>query len=174
MTAAGTFSSASGRQGLIRCGCFAMSACGESGRPFTLQSASHSCVNGRPVVTAARYRSSSPRVMISKRLLRLSSIYRASFLRSTVLASAQIIIMTSQDRAASSAPRRPLVPRKFPSSGFEIVDVSVKIEEETLPFYNPRLFYPVRIGEVFDNRYQVVAKLGYGTTSTTWLCHDLL
>ncbi|KAH9215961.1 kinase-like protein [Leptodontidium sp. 2 PMI_412] len=82
--------------------------------------------------------------------------------------------MTSQDRAASSAPRRPLVPRKFPSSGFEIIDVSVKIEEEMLPFYNPRLFYPVRIGEVFGNRYQVVAKLGYGTTSTTWLCHDLL
>jgi hypothetical protein len=52
--------------------------------------------------------------------------------------------------------------------------MSVKIEEETLPFYDPRLFYPVRIGEVFGNRYQVVAKLGYGTTSTTWLCHDLL
>ncbi|KAL5315917.1 hypothetical protein ACEPPN_016791 [Leptodophora sp. 'Broadleaf-Isolate-01'] len=83
-------------------------------------------------------------------------------------------MMTSQDRAASSAPRRPLVPRKFPSSRFEIIDVSVKIEEETLPFYNPMLFYPVRIGEVFGNRYQVVAKLGYGTTSTTWLCHDLL
>lgn len=79
--------------------------------------------------------------------------------------------MTSQDRAASSAPSRP---RKFPSSGFEVIDGSVKVEEETLPFYNPRLFYPVRIGEVFANRYQVVAKLGYGTTSTTWLCHDLL
>ena len=82
--------------------------------------------------------------------------------------------MTSQDRAAFSAPRRPMVPRKFPSSGFEIIDVSVKVEEETLPFYNPSLFYPVRIGEVFGNRYQVVAKLGYGTTSTTWLSHDLL
>lgn len=82
--------------------------------------------------------------------------------------------MTPQNRAASSAARRPLVPRKFPSSGFEVIDVSVKVEEETLPLYNPRLFYPVRIGEVFDNRYQVVAKLGYGTTSTTWLCHDLL
>ncbi|KAK0117741.1 hypothetical protein ONS95_012067 [Cadophora gregata] len=112
--------------------------------------------------------------MISKRLLRLSSIYRASFLRSTAPASVQINKMATQDRAASSAPRRPLEPRKFLSSGFEIIDVSVKIEEETLPFYNPRLFYPVRIGEVFGNRYQVVAKLGYGTTSTTWLCHDLL
>jgi len=120
-----------------------------------------------------RYRSSSPRVMLSKRLFRLSPIYRASFHRSTTPTSAQIT-MTSQDRAVSSAPRRPLVPRKYPSSGFEMIDMSVKIEEETLPFYNPRLFYPVRIGEVFSDRYQVVAKLGYGTTSTTWLCHDLL
>lgn len=82
--------------------------------------------------------------------------------------------MTSSDRAASSSSRQPLMPRKFPSSGFETIEASVKIEEETLPFYNPRLFYPVRIGEVLGNRYQVVAKLGYGTTSTTWLCHDLL
>ncbi|KAI5863435.1 kinase-like protein [Durotheca rogersii] len=112
--------------------------------------------------------------MFSKRLLRLPSIYRASFLRATTPASAQVITMTSQDRAASSAPRTPLVPREFPSSGFEIIGASVKVEEETLPFYNPRLFYPVRIGEAFGDRYQVVAKLGYGTTSTTWLCHDLV
>ncbi|XXH04300.1 hypothetical protein Hte_010714 [Hypoxylon texense] len=82
--------------------------------------------------------------------------------------------MTSQDRAASSAPRRPMTHHKFPSSGFEIIDLSVKVEEEALPLYNSRLFYPVRIGEVLGNRYQVVAKLGYGTTSTMWLCHDLL
>ncbi|KAJ8128705.1 hypothetical protein O1611_g4929 [Lasiodiplodia mahajangana] len=118
------------------------------------------------------YRCTLTRIMVSKRLLQLSSISRASFIRSTTPALAQIM-MNFQNRAASSAPRQPLMPRKFPSSGFEILDVSVKIEEETLPFYNPRLFYPVRIGEVFNNRYQVVAKLGYGTTSTTWLCHDL-
>jgi len=44
-----------------------------------------------------------------------------------------------------------------------MIDVSVKIEEETLPFYDPRLFYPVRIGEVLGKRYQVISKLGYGT-----------
>lgn len=35
------------------------------------------------------------------------------------------------------------------------------------------MFYPVRIGEVFRERYQVVAKLGWGAHSTIWLCHDL-
>lgn len=83
-------------------------------------------------------------------------------------------MMCSQARAASSTSRRPLLPRNFPSNGFETIDASVKLEEESLPFYDPKLFYPVRIGEVFGNRYQVVAKLGYGTTSTTWLSHDLL
>lgn len=31
----------------------------------------------------------------------------------------------------------------------------------------------MRIGEVIKDRYQVVAKLGYGTSSTVWLCRDL-
>jgi serine/threonine-protein kinase SRPK3 len=113
--------------------------------------------------------------MFPKRILRLPSILSSIFSSLDYYTSiGQIIMMTSQNRASSSVPRRPLVPRRFPSSGFETIDVSIKVEEETLPFYDPKMFYPVRIGEVFRKRYQVVAKLGYGTTSTTWLCHDLL
>lgn len=48
-----------------------------------------------------------------------------------------------------------------------------KIEEEKVPNYKPERFYPVRLGEVFDSRYQVVAKLGFGTASTVWFCRDL-
>ncbi|KAI8948130.1 kinase-like domain-containing protein [Xylaria longipes] len=47
------------------------------------------------------------------------------------------------------------------------------IQEETLPAYKAERFYPVRLGEVFKSRYQIVAKLGYGTASTIWLCRDL-
>ncbi|KAK3375702.1 kinase-like protein [Lasiosphaeria ovina] len=43
-----------------------------------------------------------------------------------------------------------------------------------MPFYDPATFYPAGIGQVIHDRYQVVAKLGYGTTATTWLCHDLV
>ncbi|KAI1338589.1 kinase-like protein [Xylariaceae sp. FL0016] len=107
--------------------------------------------------------------MFSKRLIRLSPIHRAS-----LPSSARIITLTSQNRANSTTPKRPLVPRKFPTSGFEVIDEQIKVEEETLPFYNPNLFCPVTIGQIFAKRYQVVAKLGFGTTSTTWLCHDLL
>ena len=65
-------------------------------------------------------------------------------------------------------------PRTFPTSGFDVVDASEEVEEETLPGYCPKKYYPVRLGEIFEQRYQVVGKLGYGTTSTVWLAHDLL
>ncbi|GJD01162.1 protein kinase [Colletotrichum higginsianum] len=67
-----------------------------------------------------------------------------------------------------------LPPRAFPSSGFKLIDPSERVEEERLPFYNPKDYYPMPIGMVLEDRYQVVAKLGYGTTSTVWLCHDLM
>ncbi|KXX80341.1 Serine/threonine-protein kinase SRPK [Madurella mycetomatis] len=63
--------------------------------------------------------------------------------------------------------------RVFPSSGFDVLESSLKLEEETYPWYSVKDFYPAAIGEVFQNTYQVVAKLGYGTASTTWLCRDL-
>ncbi|EEH03132.1 protein kinase [Histoplasma capsulatum G186AR] len=56
-------------------------------------------------------------------------------------------------------------PRRFPSSGFVVLDPKLKVEEEELPSYVPGDFYPVTIGEVFVERYQVVAKLGFVCTS---------
>ncbi|KAJ6102984.1 hypothetical protein N7486_005411 [Penicillium sp. IBT 16267x] len=47
------------------------------------------------------------------------------------------------------------------------------IDEETLPHYDPEQFYPVHIGDVFDGRYRVTGKLGFGAYSTSWLCRDL-
>ncbi|CCF33703.1 protein kinase [Colletotrichum higginsianum] len=75
---------------------------------------------------------------------------------------------------SSSTATMALPPRAFPSSGFKLIDPSERVEEERLPFYNPKDYYPMRIGMVLEDRYQVVAKLGYGTTSTVWLCHDLI
>lgn len=66
------------------------------------------------------------------------------------------------------------VPRRnFPSSGFVTLPATEKLEEETMPSYKPEDYYPVDIGEVFDSRYQVVTKLGFGVNSTVWLCRDL-
>jgi hypothetical protein len=116
--------------------------------------------------------------MFPKKVPRLASILPVSSMRRVFVAYSSApmsvpTLMASQSRACS-AQRTALSPRSFPSTGFETIDASLKVEEETLPFYDPKIFYPVRIGEVFRNRYQAVAKLGYGTSSTTWLCHDLV
>ena len=46
------------------------------------------------------------------------------------------------------------------------------VEEEILPHYSPQNYCPVTIGQVFDKRYKVLAKLGFGSESTTWLAQD--
>jgi len=46
------------------------------------------------------------------------------------------------------------------------------IEEETVRGYKAEHYYPVQIGHVFQDRYRVVGKLGYGSASTVWLCRD--
>ncbi|KAG6204629.1 hypothetical protein E4U50_005112 [Claviceps purpurea] len=57
-------------------------------------------------------------------------------------------------------------PLAFPSEGFAVIPADERIEEETLPNYATSQYYPVAIGEIFRARYQVVGKLGFGTTST--------
>ncbi len=46
------------------------------------------------------------------------------------------------------------------------------IDEEENPGYNPRQFYPVKLGDVFNHRYKVVSKIGWGCSSTVWLTQD--
>jgi len=66
-----------------------------------------------------------------------------------------------------------VVPRAFPTTGFTIIPTSETVEEENWPWYTPQSFYPVSIGDVLRSKYQVLYKLGYGTTSTIWMCRDL-
>jgi serine/threonine-protein kinase SRPK3 len=54
-----------------------------------------------------------------------------------------------------------------------VIDPSRMIEEETVSGYKAEHYYPVRIGEVFQDRYRVICKTGYGSASTVWLCRDL-
>ena len=55
----------------------------------------------------------------------------------------------------------------------EVVSSAKPIEEETQPRYKPDAFYPAKLGEMLNDRYKMVAKLGYGMTATVWLCKDL-
>ncbi|KAJ5362341.1 hypothetical protein N7541_003185 [Penicillium brevicompactum] len=70
-------------------------------------------------------------------------------------------------RAATRA-RSSLCLRSFARSSRER-----PIDEETMPHYHPDHFYPVHIGDVFNDKYRVMGKLGFGASSTSWLCQDL-
>lgn len=69
--------------------------------------------------------------------------------------------------------RAPSPPRVIRHHGFTTLDPAVKVEEEKMPAYEKGLFYPVELGEVFNARYQVLGKLGFGANSTVWFCRDL-
>jgi len=62
---------------------------------------------------------------------------------------------------------------RFDNKAFETLPASEKFEEETLDDFSQGRYYPIRIGEVLDTKYQVVGKLGYGLGSTVWLARDL-
>jgi serine/threonine-protein kinase SRPK3 len=57
-------------------------------------------------------------------------------------------------------------PLQLPSSAFEVIESSIPVEEKSIPNYKAQKYYPVRIGEVFNERYQAMGKLGYGSSST--------
>ena len=51
--------------------------------------------------------------------------------------------------------------------------LDVPIEEERRKDYDSRHFYPVKLGEVFHDKYEVVVRVGFGGGSTVWLARNL-
>lgn len=80
---------------------------------------------------------------------------------------------TSASRLARLAFLVSVTDRTARHLSYVTLDPSRAIEEETLRGYKAEHYYPVKTGEVFQHRYSVIGKLGYGTASTVWLCHDL-
>ncbi|AEO68653.1 uncharacterized protein THITE_2118248 [Thermothielavioides terrestris NRRL 8126] len=74
---------------------------------------------------------------------------------------------------ASSGSRSPSPPRALPTAQPELLGDDCLVEEEAFSWYDPDDWYPVKIGDVFESRYQVLLKLGFGSVSTAWLCRDL-
>jgi len=46
-------------------------------------------------------------------------------------------------------------------------------DDEGADAYRKGGYHPVTVGEVYNGRYQVIAKLGWGHFSTVWLCQDM-
>ena len=47
------------------------------------------------------------------------------------------------------------------------------LDEERFEQFKQGQYYPANIGDVLSSKYQIVGKLGFGTTSTVWLGRDL-
>jgi hypothetical protein len=58
-------------------------------------------------------------------------------------------------------------------------DDEADVEEAAEPWHKyditktPHVFYPIRLGEVLNERYLVEHKIGSGGFSTVWMAHDL-
>ncbi|POR37663.1 Serine/threonine-protein kinase SRPK [Tolypocladium paradoxum] len=65
-------------------------------------------------------------------------------------------------------------PRGELDAGFEVIPATELLEEEQFDEFKTGFYCPVNIGDVFaSNKYQVLGKLGFGTTSTVWLARNL-
>lgn len=49
---------------------------------------------------------------------------------------------------------------------------SQPLTEEPIEWYRPGRYHPVKLGDVYNSRYEVVRKLGWGVCSTVWLAKD--
>lgn len=136
-------------------------------RPSTRAATPLQCFNAGVLFIPCSFVARNKAMMVATRTYRLFRPSIRSFLSGS-RSLPPIMARQGSSRAPSLLP-----PRVFPSTGFDLIDRSEKIEEERLPFYNRDDYYPMRIGEVVNKHYQVVAKLGYGTSSTVWLCRDL-
>ena len=68
---------------------------------------------------------------------------------------------------------RPPLARAMSGPIVESSIIHEAIEEERHPNYNPNSYFPTRLGQVLNDRYQIITKLGWGLGSTVWLAEDL-
>ncbi|KAL1978187.1 hypothetical protein VTN31DRAFT_1046 [Thermomyces dupontii] len=59
-----------------------------------------------------------------------------------------------------------------PGSGPQIPEREL-VDEEVCPGYDSAAFYPAKPGEVLAKRFQLLAKVGWGSQSTVWLARDI-
>ncbi|KFY38563.1 hypothetical protein V494_04307 [Pseudogymnoascus sp. VKM F-4513 (FW-928)] len=86
----------------------------------------------------------------------------------------QLASLTPWSRALITVSRRPISSQAITISNAaaHILPPNVPIEEEQNPDYDLRHFYPARVGETVNGKYEIISKLGFGTGSTVWLAEE--
>lgn len=85
---------------------------------------------------------------------------------------------TKLHQAVMSPPSTPSKPVQTPP--FATVSLSrdewrfenLSAPTEWIEDYRPGGYHPIHLGDVFQDRYKVLRKLGYGSYSTVWLVRD--
>ncbi|GAQ47382.1 kinase domain protein [Aspergillus tubingensis] len=76
-------------------------------------------------------------------------------------------------RHTINKPLRSLYHKPSKSLSLKSTPPTYPLEEERNPHYNPKKYYPARIGETIGNKYCIISKLGWGANSTAWLAKDI-
>lgn len=58
---------------------------------------------------------------------------------------------------------------KFSNRNHKVLPSDLEIDEE---MHELSRYYPAKIGDVIEDRYQIVGKLGFGVGSTVWLANE--
>lgn len=77
----------------------------------------------------------------------------------------------SKKKENKNGPKQPKV--KIIKTDRPYVDGMSSEDEEDIEDYRKGGYHPVELGNVFNGRYKVKSKLGWGHFSTVWLAHDL-
>ncbi|KAI8946735.1 serine/threonine protein kinase [Xylaria longipes] len=77
------------------------------------------------------------------------------------------------DSTGGPCPNPPETSRSLQNSSPQDKDFPQKVIEEGNDAYRLGGFHPVYIGDVYNARYKILNKIGYGTYSTVWLVEDL-
>lgn len=78
---------------------------------------------------------------------------------STNIITVNLSLETEIEKAQRLGSLNPLEEaRPFPTRGFKTIETNQLVEEEELPDHRADRFCPARPGEIFQKRYQIVAK----------------
>ncbi|KAH7327607.1 kinase-like domain-containing protein [Rhizoctonia solani] len=78
-------------------------------------------------------------------------------------------------KTPTRAPLRTFGTRKLTPTTTQIerAYLSGRLDEERIHKFDPTYWYPATVGQVLNESYKLVAKLGYGYSSTVWLAKDI-
>lgn len=99
----------------------------------------------------------------------MESIIIISILNETIYRSEPRSALTTTNPLTNVYPTLPTVTTESEDSSLYGSDD----EQEDVSQYCRGGYHPVVIGDVFDRRYRVIRKLGWGHFSTVWLCRDI-